>query len=168
MCFAGKFQVKPYKYVSIACEKDRKPKNSVRTIKDLDRNYHFWCVDRTTGKIIDNTPPQLPPDERRIKEDPIYIPWCEEWQKEQRDYCENSLYTESTKGYGGRLMTREEVDDWMIEIVEEEIYRERKCFANSYALWKSDPDRYKLVCGSFGWLIDETRNNLIIGLDYGW
>jgi len=167
MCFAGTFQTKTYKFWSSLCEKDRKPKNSVRTKKDLDGNYHFWCVDRKTNKIIDNTPPVLPPDERRIKEDPIYIPWCEEWQKEQRDYCENNLYTTSTKGYGGRHMTREEVDDWMIEIVEEKIWRELKCFTNSYALWKSDPDRYNLVCGSFGWLVDETRDNLIIGLDYG-
>jgi len=168
MCFAGKFNVKPYKYVSVACRPKMTPIDRLRTKKDLDGNYHFWCVDRETNKIIDNTPPIVPPDERRIKEDPIYIPWSQEWQKEQRDYCENNLYTTSTRGFGGRLMTREEVDNWMTEIVEDEEWRQLKCFTNSYALWKSNPEKYNLVCGSFGWLIDETKYNLIIGLDYGW
>ena len=168
MCFAGKFPVKTYKYWSVACEKDMIPKNKLRTDDDVSiGNYHFWCVDRKTNKIVDNTPPTFPPDERRIKEEPIYFPWCEEWQKEQREYCENFLYTTS-KNWKGRLLSTEEVDDWMTEIVEDEDWRESKCFTNSYALWKSNPEKYKLVCGSFGWLLDETKNNLIIGLDYGY
>ena len=144
------------------------PLDNLRTIKDLDGNYHFWCVDRETGEIIDNTPQSAPPDERRIKEDPLFIPWCEEWQTEQREYCENNLYTTSTGGFGGCLLSKEEVDDWLIEIVEYEEYRERKCFTNSYALWKSNPKRYRLVCGSLGWLLEDEPNRQIIGLDYGY
>lgn len=167
MCFAGKFLYKPWRYVSIASGEGRPPLDSLRTIKDLDGNYHFWCVDRETGKIIDNTPPTMPPDERRIKEDPLFIPWCEEWQKEQREYCVNNLYTTSTN-YRGCLLSKEELDDWMIDIVEEEEYRELKCFTNSYALWKSNPKRYHLVCGSLGWLIEDKRDYQVIGLDYGY
>ena len=101
MCFAGKFRVKTYKYWSVACEKDRIPKNKLRTDDDVSvGNYHFWCVDRTTNKIVDNTPPTVPPDERRIKEEPLFIPWCEEWQKEQRDYCINNLYNNVRDDYG--------------------------------------------------------------------
>ena len=169
MCFAGKFPYKSRRYVSIACcPKKRLPLDNLRTIKDLDGNYHFWCVDRETGEIIDNTPQSAPPDERRIKEDPLFIPWCEEWQTEQREYCENNLYTTSTGGFGGCLLSKEEVDDWLIEIVEYEEYRERKCFTNSYALWKSNPKRYRLVCGSLGWLLEDKPNHQIIGLDYGY
>jgi hypothetical protein len=168
MCFAGKFPVKTYKYWSVACEKDRIPKNKLRTDDDVSvGNYHFWCVDRTTNKIVDNTPPTVPPDERRIKEEPVYIPWCEKWQKEQRDYCINNLYN-NVWDDDGFLLSIKEIDDWLVEIVEEEYYEEVKCFRNSYALWKSNPEKYNLVCGSFGWVIDETKNNLLIGLDYGW
>ncbi len=168
MCFAGKFPFKPRKYVSIACcPKKRLPLDDLRTQKDLDGNYHFWCVDRETGKIIDNTPPSDEPDPRRIKEDPVFIPWCEEWQKEQREYCENNLYTKSTN-YMGFPLSKEKVDDWMVKIVEEEEWRELKCFTNSYALWKSNPKRYHLVCGSLGWLLEDEPNYQIIGLDYGY
>jgi hypothetical protein len=130
-------------------------------------NYHFWCVDRTTNKIIDKTPPCLPPDPRRIRDDPVYIPWCEEWQREQREYCENDLYTTSIDITTGLPLTKEDIEDWLVCMVEYNDYKERKCFRNSFALWKSDPKRYSLVCGSFGWVLGETPHNLIIGLDYG-
>ena len=68
----------------------------------------------------------------------------------------------------GVLLSIKEIDDWLVQIVKDEEYEEMKCFRNSYALWKSNPEKYKLVCGSFGWLLDETKNNLIIGLDYGY
>lgn len=169
MCFAGKFPVKQYKYVSIACcPKKRLPLNSLRTEKDVSiGNYHFWCVDRETNKVIDNTPPSAEPDPRRIKEDPLYIPWCEEWQKEQREYCIDNLY-KNVKDWDGRVNTKEETDEWLSDIVEYEYYEKSKCFRNSYALWKSNPKRYHLVCGSFGWLLEDKPNYQIIGLDYGY
>ena len=169
MCFGGKFHDKPRLYVSKVCEGDRIPKENYRTMKDVSiGNYHFWCVDRETNNVIDNTPPTLPPDERRVKEDPLYIPWCEELQREQREYCINNLYTTSINDDTGLPLIKEDIEVWMKEIVEYNDYKEKKCFRNSYALWKSNPRRYHLVCGSFGWLLEDKPNYQIIGLDYGY
>ena len=167
MCFAGKFHSKTYQFWSISCDKEGKPKNVLRTNRGLTNgNYHFWCVDRITNKIIDNTPQFIEPDSRRIGEDPIYIPWCDDWQKEQKEYCKENLYNERWVNDG---WDSEETDDYLIKyVVGDEDYEKLKCFKNSYALYISNRERYKLVCGSFGWVLDETKNNTVIGLDYGW
>lgn len=161
MCFAGTFQVKTYKFLSTLCDRDMIPKNRYRIEDDVSAgNYHFWCVDRTTNKIIDKTPQATDPPDQRIRDDPVYIPWCEEWQREQREYCIDNLYS-ACKCDGW------DCDEWLEYIVETEDWQKRKCFRNSFALWKSDPERYSLVCGSFGWVIGETQNYILIGLDYG-
>ena len=163
MCFSSIYSPKTYKYLGgeqYGAPGEGVPRSNYRTQTDTSvGNYHFWCVERATTTIVDNTPPTLPPDPRRIRNAPLYIPWCKDFQDLQKDYCIDNFY---------RSHEVEMVEDFLQNVVENEEWEVKKCFRNSFALWKSDPNKYSLVCGSFGWVLDETDKNLVIGLDYGY
>ena len=152
MCFAGtNFIIKPTKYIS----QDAGIQDTIHTIKDVTYgNYHFWCVDKTNGEIIDITPPQAPPQNNN----PQYFKWSKREQDNQKLYC---IYAHNQE-FDYKL--NEELD----RIHKEKDYKKGRCFINTYSVYHSDPDRYEIVCGSFGYIIKDTPQVRIIDLDYGY
>ena len=152
MCFAGS-EFKNVVYVSAYTGEQ----STYHTIKDVTfgGNYHYWVIDKPTGKIVDITPLQEPlPDNT----EPIYIPWTHWEQQAQIRY--NIFDVNRYYNY--------ETDKELKRRFEQQDYKKGDCFLNSWALVESDPDRYQLVCGSFGFKLDETPDSIVYNLDYGY
>jgi hypothetical protein len=143
------------------CFSGKEGLDSVHTSKDNPlQNYHFWLIDKKTGKLIDPTPPQMDaiPDAT-----PIYIPWSEEEQKEQKTF----LLTVRMREVSMLGMT---LHEWINKTVEDKDFRQIRCFQNCFAIHNYYKGKYELVCGSMGWIVGEnTRTgNIDINMDWGW
>jgi hypothetical protein len=156
MCFGGMIlpKIKTNKYISEYTKKYGL-QDKVNTRKDIEGNYHFWCVDEK-GEIIDKTPNEMPD----MDGEKIYISWTEKEQQYQKDYCNRSLL----KYYGDN---GDDLDGILDYIYYNDRYDYKKCYKNSLAIARHNPN-YKLVCGSVGFKVDETENHNIISLDYGY
>ena len=155
MCFGGMAIVnKPKKINKYYSKYTNGLKEKLHTIKNMKSgNYHYWCVDKY-NKIIDITPPQIEP----MNDKPVYIEWKKEEQEEQTEYCKNyHIINNGEYGLMGFINTLNHTKN----------YKSGNCFENSYSLSYFNKD-YRLVCGSFGFIDDETDKYNIISLDYGY
>tara|TARA_R110000824_G_scaffold12640_1_gene55461 strand:- start:71 stop:604 length:534 start_codon:yes stop_codon:yes gene_type:complete len=152
MCLTSVTQLKPYKYISIYT---KGLQNKVHTIRNLKNgNYHFWCVNEK-GDIVDITPPELPP----LNDKPIYIPWTKEEQEEQTKYCKEILFETE--------FPEDELEETSHQINDNAMWEMKKCFRNSFVYSICNPN-YKLVCGSFGHIVEEELDFKVVSLDYGY
>ena len=152
MCFAG-MTFQKIQYISqYAGVQDK-----IHTIKDVKfGNYHYWCVDKTNGNIIDKTP--LTDHPKKIYDKPLYMPWTKLEQENQSRY--NLYHSNQLFNY--------KLDEILETIYKEKDYKDKQCFMNTMALHHSDPDRYDVVCGSLGWVIKENKKYKLIDVDYGY
>jgi len=142
---------KPNRYVS---RYTHGLQSQVHTKKDCAaHNYHFWCVDET-GKIVDETPPELPD----LNENKIYIEWSTGEQQKQKKYCNHHIKGE---------IPADQMEETLEMIYENSMYVMKKCYRNSRAVAHCNPT-YRLVCGSVGFKVDETSHFNVISLDYGY
>ncbi len=133
--------------------------DTVHTIKDNPlHNYHYWLIDKRTGKVIDPTPPQMDAIPNKT---PIYIPWSEQEQKEQKAFNLQVRLNELSE-MGVTLQ------DWIKDRVEKKVFEKKRCFQNCFAIHSHYKGKYELVCGSMGWIMGENEDGVIgINMDYG-
>jgi hypothetical protein len=134
--------------------------DQVHTNKDNPlQNYHYWLIEKSTGKKIDPTPPQMPaiPGKQAI-----YIPWSKEEQEEQKNFNINVRKQEVA-------MLGVTFKDWIESRIKGKIFEKKRCFHNCISLYTYYPDKYELVCGSMGWIMGQTKDGVIgVNMDYGW
>ena len=132
---------------SIAGEQD-----TPHVVKDQPlKNFHYWLVDAETRKLVDPTPPELPPIAGKH---PIYIPWGKEEQDEQKVFNFSHLPLDH--------------EGWAEHRIKNKIFEQRRCFQNCVSIYIHYPEKYYLVCGSFGWVIGTNEEGITgVNLDYG-
>lgn len=134
--------------------------DTIHTDKENKKhNFHYWLIDKKTGKLFDPTPPQMEP----IKDaTPLYIPWSAEEQKEQMKYNLSLRLREV-------MMMGITLQEWIKMLVENNSFEMKRCFQNCYAIHNYYKDKYELVCGSMGWIIGENDEGVIgVNMDYGY
>ena len=124
----------------------------IHTIRNQPlKNFHYWVVDVETKKMIDPTPPDMPP---LAGKHPIYIPWSKEEQDEQKAFNMSLLPPD--------------VKEWAEDRIKNKLFEQRRCFQNCMALCIHYPKKYLLVCGSMGWVIGVDEEGYHgVNLDYG-
>ncbi len=133
--------------------------NTVHTIKDNQlHNYHYWLIDKRTGKIVDPTPPQMDAIPNKT---PIYIPWSQEEQKEQKAFNLRVRLKELS-------MMGVTLQEWIKNIVESKDFKKKRCFQNCFAIHNHYKGKYELVCGSMGWIMGKNEDGVVgVNMDYG-
>ena len=133
--------------------------DTVHTIKDNPlHNYHYWLIDKRTGKLIDPTPPQMDAIPNKTA---IYIPWSEEEQQEQKAFNLQVRLQELS-------MTGTTLHEWIKGRVEGKVFEKKRCFQNCFSIHNYYKDKYELVCGSMGWIMGENEDGVIgVNMDYG-
>ena len=133
--------------------------DTVHTLKDNQlHNYHYWLIEKKTGKLIDPTPPQMDPIKGAT---PIYIPWSEEEQKEQMAFNLRVRLNEL-------CIMGITLQEWIKGRIEGNVFEKKRCFQNCFTLNNYYRGEYKLVCGSMGWIMGENDDGVIgVNMDYG-
>lgn len=126
---------------------------------DKLHNFHYWLIEKKTGKLIDPTPPQI---DGIPNATPIYIPWSQEEQEEQKKFNLRIRLREVS-------MMNITLQDWIKNLVENKLFEKKRCFQNCFSIHNYYKNKYELVCGSMGWIVGQDEDGVIgVDMDYGY
>ena len=129
-----------------------KANNGIDTLGDT-RDFHSWCIDKDNGnKILDYPDDQLSPS-CPYRTDHVVR---QAWSKELADQICPRLERES-RIYIQQLINKKGSEEELFKAIENNTFPLQYCTARAFLLYSSNPSKYEVVIGAFGFVQPDGR-----------